>query len=163
MKKLLVLLFLITIHCNIFAQNTANAQESIVFSPEQNAVCLTCGEGNDVVAYVAKYITYPKISRENGIQGKVYIKFLVEKDGTISNLAIVRIKTNKDEAIVQIKNRKKDKDKIDADVKTIEDAEKALADETTRVTALLSKWQPAMDKGKAVRTSFTYPLTFKLE
>ena len=162
MKRLLVLLFLITIHCNIFAQNGMYSGGEIVTAPEQGAVCLICGEKN-VIDYLAKYITYPKISRENGIQGRIYIKFLVEKDGTISNLAIVRTKTNKDEAIVQIKNRKKDKDKIDADVKTIEDAEKALADESTRVTALLSKWQPAMDKGKAVRTSFTYPLTFKLE
>lgn len=163
MKKILIFLFSITIYCNVFAQNEASSLEPIVISPTQRAICLSCGEGGDVGSFLDKEIKYPALSRKNEIQGKVYIKFIVEKDGSISNLTIMRLKSNKDEIIENIKNRKKNKERIPDDIKEVEAAEFALGEETKRVTLLLAKWKAAEVNGKAVRTSFVCPLTFKLQ
>lgn len=82
--------------------------------------------------FLGSNIRYPVSARESSVQGKVYIGFIVEKDGSLSDLKIIKgIGSGCDE-------------------------------EALRVLKSSPAWQPGMAEGKPVRTSFTFPVTFQL-
>jgi periplasmic protein TonB len=83
--------------------------------------------------YIANSIKYPVIAQENGIQGKVYVTFVVDRDGGISNAKIAR--------------------GVDA----------SLDKEALRVVNSLPKWKPGKQRGKPVRVSYTVPINFVLQ
>jgi len=83
--------------------------------------------------YLRSSVKYPTIAMENGIQGKVYVGFVVERNGTISNVRIAR----------------------GVDV--------SLDREAMRVVRLMPKWIPGKQNGEPVRVSFTAPINFVLE
>jgi TonB family protein len=83
--------------------------------------------------FMAEEITYPQQATENGVQGTVYISFIIEKDGAVSNVKILRgIGGGCDE-------------------------------EAVRVVKLLNKWKPGSQNGKNVRVIFNMPIYFKLQ
>ncbi len=84
-------------------------------------------------AYIAKSINYPVIAQENGIQGKVYVTFVVDKDGGISDAKIAR------------------------------GVDPSLDKEALRVVNALPKWKPGKQRGKPVRVSYTVPISFVLQ
>lgn len=83
-------------------------------------------------AYIAQSVKYPQIAQENGIQGKVYVNFVVGKDGSISNVKIAR------------------------------GVDPSLDKEAIRVVTALPKWKPGKQGGKPVRVSYTVPINFVL-
>jgi len=83
--------------------------------------------------YLKNSVKYPNIAMENGIQGKVYVGFVVERNGSISNVRIAR--------------------GVDA----------SLDKEAMRVVRLMPKWIPGKQNGEPVRVSFTAPINFVLE
>ena len=87
-----------------------------------------------MMKYIAENIKYPVIAMENGIQGRVICQFVVEKDGKPSNIQVVR---------------------------TSGDA--SLDKEAVRVISSMPKWKPGMQQGKAVRVTFTLPVSFRLQ
>ena len=90
------------------------------------------GEGK-LMEYVAKNIKYPQIARETGIQGRVFVGFVVEPDGSVSNVKVLRgIGGGCDE-------------------------------EAMRVVKSMPKWKPGKQRGKAVRVSYMLPVNFKLQ
>lgn len=84
-------------------------------------------------AFIANAIKYPVIAQENGIQGKVYVTFVVGKDGSVSNATIAR--------------------GVDA----------SLDKEALRVVNTLPKWKPGKQRGKPVNVSYTVPINFVLQ
>lgn len=83
--------------------------------------------------YLAKSIKYPQMARESGIQGRVYINFIVEPDGHVSNVKVMRgIGGGCDE-------------------------------EAVRVVKAMPKWKPGKQRGKAVRVSYNLPVNFQLK
>jgi periplasmic protein TonB len=83
--------------------------------------------------YLYGNIKYPAIARENGIEGRVVVKFVVTKNGEIQNAQVVRgIGGGCDE-------------------------------EALRVVKSMPNWKPGKHNGKAVNVTFTLPVTFKLE
>ena len=91
------------------------------------------GGEQKLLEYVAKNTKYPQIARESGIQGRVFIGFVVETDGSISNVKVLRgIGGGCDE-------------------------------EAVRVIKSLPKWKPGKQRGKAVRVSYQIPVNFKLQ
>ena len=83
--------------------------------------------------YISKNIHYPQKAREKGIQGRVFIGFIVEKDGSLSDFKVLRgIGHGCDE-------------------------------EALRVVQSMPKWKPGMQRDKAVRVSYQIPINFKLE
>ena len=82
--------------------------------------------------WMQENIVYPDLSIENGEQGKVYLNFVVEKDGTITNVVIVK------------------------------GATRELDNEAKRLVRNMPKWEPGETNGKKVRTSFTLPINFEL-
>ncbi len=83
--------------------------------------------------YIANSIKYPVIAQENGIQGKVYVSFVVDKDGSISDATIAR------------------------------GVDPSLDKEALRVVNALPKWKPGKQRGEAVRVSYTVPINFVLQ
>ena len=91
--------------------------------------------GGDVarISFFASNIKYPMIARETGVQGQVYFTFVVEKDGSISGLKLLR--------------------GIGA----------GCDDEAERVIAMMPKWKPGRQNGKEVRVQFNMPISFILK
>jgi len=83
--------------------------------------------------YIANAIKYPVIAQENGIQGKVYVNFVVNTDGSVTNAKIAR------------------------------GVDPSLDKEALRVINSLPKWKPGKQRGKPVRVSFTVPINFVLQ
>jgi protein TonB len=83
--------------------------------------------------WIANNINYPVIAAENGIQGKVYVTFVVDKDGSVSNARIAR------------------------------GVDTSLDQEALRVVNNLPRWKPGMQRGKPVRVSYTVPINFQLQ
>lgn len=82
--------------------------------------------------YLGKNINYPELAKENGIQGKIFIQFVVWKDGTIRN------------------------------VKVVKSVHKTLDKEALRVVNEMPKWKPGKQRGKNVNARFTLPIKFKI-
>ncbi len=83
--------------------------------------------------FLGKNILYPTIARENGIQGTVFVGFVVSKDGTIRNVEIKR------------------------------GIGGGCNEEAMRVIKLMPKWKPGKQNGKAVNVAFTLPVKFRLD
>ncbi|MFB6318257.1 TonB family protein [Saccharicrinis sp. FJH54] len=82
--------------------------------------------------YLAETIKYPTAAQEKKIQGKVYVNFIVEKDGSIDNIKVVR--------------------SIDP----------LLDKEAVRVVKAMPNWKPGVQRGKPVRVSYMLPINFLL-
>ena len=79
--------------------------------------------GGNVQKWIAKNVKYPVLAMENGIQGKVYIQFVIERDGSIT------------------------------DVKVLRGVDASLDKEAVRVVKAMPKWKPGKQRGKPVRVS----------
>jgi protein TonB len=86
----------------------------------------------DLMKYLHDKIKYPSIAQENGIQGRVICTFVVNKDGSIVDIKVVR--------------------SVDA----------ALDKEAIRVIENMPKWRPGKQAGKPVRVKYTLPVVFRL-
>jgi protein TonB len=78
-------------------------------------------------------IVYPRIARDAGVEGKVIVGFVVEPDGRITNVKIIRGKVQ------------------------------SIDEEALRVTKMMPRWKPGKQRGKSVRVQFTMPITFLLQ
>jgi TonB family protein len=85
------------------------------------------------ITFLSKNVRYPKEARENNVQGKIIVSFVVEKDGTLSSILVRRgIGSGCDE-------------------------------EAVRVLGLSPRWKPGSQKGRPVRVAYTVPINFTLE
>ncbi len=86
----------------------------------------------ELYEFVAKHLKYPEEAAKKGVEGKVFTKFIVEKDGTITNVSVVKgIGYGCDEA-------------------------------AANVLKSSPPWNPGKKDGKIVRTSFVVPIVFQL-
>ena len=89
--------------------------------------------GGNVQKWISKHIKYPMIAQENNIQGKVFVQFVIEKDGSVSNVKVSR------------------------------SVDPSLDKEAIRVIQSMPKWTPGKQRQKPVRVSFTVPINFQLQ
>ena len=82
--------------------------------------------------YLGQNIKYPQLARENNITGRVYVSFVVEKDGSVSNVKVLR------------------------------DIGGGCGQEAVRVVKSMPKWTPGKQRGKAVRVQYNLPVNFSL-
>lgn len=82
--------------------------------------------------YLAQNIKYPQLARENNITGRVYVTFVVEKDGSVTGVRVVR------------------------------DIGGGCGAEAVRVVKSMPKWTPGKQRGKAVRVQYNLPVNFTL-
>lgn len=86
-----------------------------------------------LVQFLNANIHYPEVAEENGIQGKVVISFVVERNGTVTNVEVVK------------------------------SVDPLLDKEAIRVVRSMPQWKPGTQNGKPVRVKYTTPVTFRLQ
>ena len=89
------------------------------------------GGPNEMMKYLQENIKYPQSAKDNKIEGRVYVTFVVEKDGSITNATVLR------------------------------GIDKECDAEALRVVSSMPKWTPGQHKGEVVRTQFTIPIYYK--
>ncbi|MDR2036867.1 MAG: energy transducer TonB [Bacteroidales bacterium] len=83
--------------------------------------------------YVSKNTVYPPVAQENGLGGRVYIEFVIDKDGSV------------------------------IDAKVVRGQDPSLDAEALRVVKSSPKWTPGKQRGKAVKVRYTFPVNFRLQ
>jgi protein TonB len=112
-------------------EEEAEEEEAQVFFIVENMPEFPGGD-LELRKHIAQNVQYPEIAKENGIQGRVFVQFVVNQKGEIEQVKVVR------------------------------GVDPALDREAVRVISSLPKWKPGSQRGKPVRVSFTVPINFQL-
>ncbi len=107
-------------------------EETKVFDVVEQMPSYPGGQGA-LMQYLASHIKYPVVAEENGIQGRVICTFVVERDGSITDVKIAR------------------------------SVDPSLDKEAIRVVKSMPNWIPGKQNGSAVRVKYTLPVTFRLQ
>lgn len=91
------------------------------------------GGPNALNQYLSNNVKYPVVAQENGVQGRVVVSFVVERDGSIT------------------------------DVKVVRSVDPSLDREASRVVSSMPKWIPGKQNGSPVRVKYNVPVSFKLQ
>ncbi len=91
------------------------------------------GDLNAFRNWVQGKLRYPQIAQENGISGRVVLSFVVERDGTLTNIQV------------------------------LQSPDRSLGDEATRVVSSSPKWEPGMQRNQPVRVKYTLPVVFQIQ
>ncbi|MBQ7238986.1 MAG: energy transducer TonB, partial [Bacteroidales bacterium] len=91
------------------------------------------GGDTELMAFIRDNVKFPKECLDQGIQGRVIVRFIVEKDGSISDTEILRTPDDR------------------------------LSAEAIRVIKAMPKWTPGKQRGQAVRVFYVLPVTFRLQ
>ena len=112
--------------------------------------------------FIAEHIRYPKLCQEFGVEGRVLINFVVEKDGSLTNIKKLRGAgkiLSETEVTAYQKEHPDSKEKLEAG----QDLGDLLFEEGERVLKAMPNWKPAKDKdGNIVRSRFILPIMFRL-
>lgn len=90
------------------------------------------GDANEFSKWVNKNLDYPEIAKENGVQGRVILRFTVNPDGSVSNVTVLR------------------------------GVDSSLDKEAVRVVSKSPKWKPGRQRDRAVKVTYTFPVIFQL-
>ena len=110
-----------------------NIVEEEIFVTAEEMPTFQGGDLSKFRNWVQSNVKYPQIALENGIQGNVVIKFVVEKDGKLSNIQVLQA------------------------------PDKTLADAAVQVIQRSPKWKPGKQRNKPVRVTYTLPVSFKIQ
>lgn len=91
------------------------------------------GDLNKFRAWVQQNIRFPQIALENGIQGRVVLSFVIEKDGRLTNIQV------------------------------LQSPDRSLSDEAIRVLSKSPKWSPGKQRNQVVRVKYTLPVDFRVQ
>lgn len=131
MKKYFVIIVLLVLPFVSFSQTTTTEEPPALLVAEEMPVY---PGGDDAMRqFLVSNIIYPQIAKENNIQGKIFVEFIIEKTGEVTNVKVIR------------------------------GVDPLLDDEAVRVVKLFPKWKPGKQEGKLVRVRFIVPIIFKLD
>lgn len=91
------------------------------------------GDLNTFRAWVQQNVKFPQIALENGIQGRVVLSFVIEKDGRLTNIQVLQT------------------------------PDRSLSDEAIRVLSKSPKWSPGKQRNQVVRVKYTLPVDFRVQ
>ncbi len=107
-------------------------EEDMVWTGIVESMPEPIGGFGEFYAFLGKHISYPKVARRNHVEGKVFVQFIVDKDGILSDIEVVKgIGYGCDE-------------------------------ESVRVMTIAPKWKPGKQRGKPVKVRMIIPISFKL-
>jgi protein TonB len=107
-------------------------EESKVFDVVEQIPSFPGGQGA-LLEYLASHVKYPVVAQENGVQGRVVVSFVVERDGSITDVRVVR------------------------------SVDPSLDREAQRVVSSMPRWTPGKQNGSAVRVKYNVPVSFRLQ
>ena len=148
--------------------NFKTNQDDIVFTICEEMPKFPGGE-IEMMNFIAKNIKYPKEASERGVQGRVQVQFIVEKDGRLTSPTVAKITgfddVPSDTAIVvnAYSMSEQERKEFDAFNAGLEAGAQALKDEAIRVVKQMPKWQPGKQRGKEVRVKYTIPVLYRLQ
>lgn len=90
------------------------------------------GGDQALFSYLAANLRYPAVAEENGVQGRVILSFIVETDGSLSGITVIK------------------------------SVDPSLDKEAVRLVRNMPQWMPGKQNGKTVRVKYTIPVTFRL-
>lgn len=112
-------------------ENTVE-EETIPFVLVEKKPSFQGGDANDFSRWIAQRLEYPEIAKENGVEGRVVLRFTVMKDGTLGNLTVLR------------------------------SVDPSLDKEALRVVSTSPKWEPGRQRDRAVNVTYEFPVIFRL-
>ena len=108
-------------------------------------------------------VRYPEAAQSMGVQGRIVVEFIVEKDGSVSDVKVCKKDITPSLESATVITYADEEDKPKPTEEELRKATKALEEETIRVARLTSgKWTPGEQDGQKVRVKFSLPLTFRL-
>jgi len=132
MKPIAILIAFCALSFSIFAQeNDSVATDDTVYEVVEKMPQFP-GGSNGLFSFLIENIKYPAKAERNGIKGRVIVKFVVLKDGTID------------------------------DIEVAQSVHQDLDAEAVRLIKIMPKWQPGEQRGQAVNCRYTLPVIFKL-
>ena len=130
MKKLIVLVAL-SVLCSTSAMAQTVVEDDAIFLVVENEPEFPGGK-DSLYAYIARNIVYPEAAKKEKIEGRVFVTFVIEKDGQVSSAKILR------------------------------DIGGGCGEEAIRVVKNMPKWKPGTQRGKPVRVQFNLPVSCML-
>jgi TonB family protein len=129
MKTMLAFCIALLGFTGVYSQNTQTA-------PDPNKVYTVVQQRpdfpGDINAWLAENIVYPQDAKNNNVQGTVYLSFVIEKDGSVSTVKVLR------------------------------GANSSLDNESVRVVSAMPKWTPGTQDGVPVRVAYLVPIHYTL-
>ena len=114
--------------------------------------------GDEVMMrYLAQHIDYPRTASNYGLQGQTVVKFLVETDGTISNVRVVANRITVENRLVFQRLAGDEKRRIREQVL------EQFAEEAVRVVSGMPKWKPCIRHGIPMKVEYELPINFKID
>lgn len=123
----------------VFAQSSTTKTEKTTTTTEDNVFTVVeqmpmfPGGDSALMNYLCKTVKYPEVAAKNGVQGRVVVGFIIEPDGSITNVRILR------------------------------GVDPSLDREAMRVVSEMPKWTPGVKDGKKVRVRYQEPVAFRLQ
>ena len=138
------------------------APEMQVFNVVEEMPTFNGEESSEFRKHIARNLQYPPEAVEHGVTGKIFIKFIVDKEGKVvvpDQETIAKIEGKPIDEVVVAAYRKISDDVEEPEEKYIQ----MLKDEVKRVVLTSPDWTPGKQRGKAVDVIFTFPVTFALQ
>lgn len=117
---------------SMFREENQNSVDNEIYEVVENMPCFPNGGMSALMQYLNENIRYPEAATKAGVQGRVTVQFIVDKDGSID------------------------------DVKTLRSVNPDLDAEAIRVIKMMPRWEPGTHKGNPVRVKYTVPVMFRL-
>ena len=131
MKRIVFSILAIMATLSINAQSEGTPVEETVYDVVEEMPQFPGGP-SALFEYLSNNLQYPVVAEENGVQGRVIVTFIVEKDGSISNAKVVKV------------------------------VDPSLDKEAIRLVESMPNWIPGKQNGEPVRVKYTVPVTFRL-
>ena len=107
--------------------------ETLPFALIEKKPTFMGGDYKEFTKWVYSNLKYPELAAQNGIQGRVLLQFLIDTDGSVSNITVIRSE------------------------------DLLLAEEAVRVISMSPKWEPGQQRNNPAKVIFTFPITFRLQ
>ena len=120
------------------------------------------GQG-EIMKYLSTHLRYPAVAREMQAEGEITVKFIVDKTGFVRSPQVVETKTKSPLITAEVAKAAKEGDEEAVEIsRNYYDAVEALKEEAIYVVRNMPRWEPGRQNGKRVETSYTLPVSFKL-
>ena len=156
----------ITINGKSVAKITINDKE--VFNKEDSIYNVVAhnakypGGEEECYKFLAMNVRYPQLCKEFGVQGRVMVSFVINKDGSITDINKLKA-PGKELSQVDVVSYKEKNPESTVELTEGQDLGELLYEEAVRVLKLMPKWEPAKDKDdNVVRSRFVLPFMFRL-
>jgi len=112
-----------------------DAKGKVVYNKAEVAPSFT-GGNKAMMAYISDNVQFPKEAKENGVEGTVFVDFIIDEKGNVREVEVIEA--------------------------TSEEAIQSFREEAIRVVSSMPKWIPGRQRGKPVDVKFTLPITFQI-